>query len=106
MLACILASLLFWVGVAAAGDAADAAQRPKYQQLMQQSNWKDAYDGFRKLVLDPNDDPAQASQDLRDAVTCLNRLNRRTEFDELAEKAVETHKVELAPAAHGGRLVP
>jgi len=62
--------------------------RKQAQTHKQKGNWKDAYTLFSRLVLDPQDDPGQAGDDLRAAVECLQRLERMDEFDELVEKAV------------------
>ena len=61
-------------------------------EAFQQGNFKDAYEGFRKLVLDPQDDPRQVGGDLSMAVQCLQRLNRVAEIDALLEDAVKVHK--------------
>jgi len=59
---------------------------------MQANNFRDAYEGFRKLVLDPQDDPLQVGQDLSHAIQCLHRLNRTDEVDELLEAAIGVHQ--------------
>lgn len=66
--------------------------RARSQKLMNEGNFKDAYDGFRKLCLDPKTDPHRVSQDLNFAVQCLNNLGRTVEFDELVESTVGAHK--------------
>ncbi len=37
--------------------ASPQAERERFQKLYDEGNYKDAYDGFRKLALDANDDP-------------------------------------------------
>ena len=59
---------------------------------MQQGNYKDAYEGFRKLALDPQDDPRQVGDDLNMAVQCLQHLNRVDEIDDFREEVIEVHK--------------
>ena len=66
--------------------------RKQMNEAFQQGNFKDAYDGLRKLALDPHDDPAKAGGDLDMAVQCLGRLNRVAEIDALLEEAVKVHK--------------
>ena len=39
--------------------------REKLEELVRQGNYKDAYEGYRALALDPKDDPTQVGQDLR-----------------------------------------
>ena len=76
---------------------------------MDQGNWKDAYDGLRKIILAPGQ---PVGEDLNRAVTCLEQLNRSDEIDELLESAVKTQQddprrlvVPLGrrPAIHAGR---
>jgi uncharacterized protein YfaS (alpha-2-macroglobulin family) len=65
--------------------------RARVQQLMREGNFKEAYDRLRRLCLDPNAGAGQVSQDLTQAVQCLNRLGRIQEFDELVESTVKAH---------------
>ena len=65
--------------------------REKAQKTMKDGNFKDAYELFSKLALDPNDDARKVSQDLGDAITCLQRLNRINEVDDLREKVIAAH---------------
>jgi uncharacterized protein YfaS (alpha-2-macroglobulin family) len=55
-------------------------------------NFKDAYEGLRKLALDPADDPLQVGHDLDTAVTCLQRLGRTDEVDDFREAVIAAHK--------------
>ena len=58
---------------------------------MNDGNFQEAYVGFRKLCLDPKTEPGQVSSDLTNAVQCLFRLGRVSEFDELVESTVAAH---------------
>src|SRR5262249_310216 len=52
--------------------------------------------------LDPKDDPAEVSEDLRTGISCLQRLGRSDEIDDFREAVVEAHKTNwrlLATAA-------
>ncbi len=62
------------------------------QQSMNDGNWKDAYDGFRKLCLDKDNDPRQVGNDLSRAIQCLNNLGRTSEIDELLASTIAAHK--------------
>ena len=53
---------------------------------MDQGNYKDAYDGLRKIILEPGQ---PIDSDLDRAVQCLERLNRTEEVDELLESALK-----------------
>ena len=68
------------------------SQRQQFQKRFQEGNYKEAYDGFRKLALDPNDEPRQVGQDLQMAVQSLQQLNRVDEADTLIESVVEVHQ--------------
>ena len=99
-LAAMVATFLFWalaVSLSAlpvsAAEGGNAAERAKSAELMKQGNWRDAFDLLAKIVVDPNDDPKQAGNDLKNALTCLQRLGREPETDDLFEKAVSVHAV-------------
>jgi hypothetical protein len=62
------------------------------QKLKNDGNFRDAYDGFRRLCLDPNAGNGAVSQDLNNATECLNNLGRIQEFDDLVGKAVAVHQ--------------
>jgi len=66
--------------------------RQTFQKMFQDGNYKEAYEGFRGLALDPKDDVRQAGEDLRMAVQCLQQLNRVDETDAMIEAAVAIHK--------------
>jgi alpha-2-macroglobulin len=74
--------------------AADQAapQRDTLMKTFQAGNFKDAYEGLRKLALDPKDDPAKVGQDLTTAITCLQRLGRSDEIDDVREAVIDAHK--------------
>jgi uncharacterized protein YfaS (alpha-2-macroglobulin family) len=69
-----------------------AMRRAKADKDMKNGNWKDAYEGFKALVLDPADEKLLAGGDLKNALTCLTNLNRQDEVDDLFEKVVALHK--------------
>ena len=80
-------------GVLPAAEPGDSAARRKQSQAaMGAGNYKDAYEGFRKLVLDCQDDPRLAGNDLAAAIQCLGKLNREEEIDALVEDAVKIHQ--------------
>src|SRR5262245_15685282 len=88
-LAMLLVGLL--VVDALSQNQSPATLRARSQKLMNDGNFREAYDGFRRLCLDPSAGATQVSQDLGQAVACLNRLGRIQEFDELVEKTVSVH---------------
>src|SRR5438046_362305 len=56
-------------------------------------NYKDAYEGLRKLALDPSkSEPKKVGEDLNLGIDCLRRLGRVDEIDEFRESTVAVHK--------------
>ena len=72
-------------------DAGGIPDRPRIQKMYDDGNYKDAYDGFRRLVLDKDGDPALVAGDLNKALNALRQLGRLDELDELRESAVTVH---------------
>ena len=68
------------------------------QETYNQGNFKDAYEGFRKLALDPQNDPRLVGDDLNMAVQCLQQLNRVDEIDALLEDVGQGPQGQLAAA--------
>ncbi len=87
----LLTIFLFGVGTLRAAEPKEQAERRKAYKLQQQGNFKEAYDVFRKLLLNPKSDPQQVSNDFNNAYNSLRRLNRVNETDELREAAVKAH---------------
>jgi uncharacterized protein YfaS (alpha-2-macroglobulin family) len=79
-------------GLIAADKASQQEQRDKLIKNMQAGNFKDAYDGLRKLALDPKADLKQVGNDLNNAVQCLYNLGRADEIDEFREAVIAVHK--------------
>ncbi|NUQ65716.1 MAG: alpha-2-macroglobulin, partial [Pirellulales bacterium] len=92
----VLLLLSILIGVLTMGNAVEprpgAPDRRQFQKMFEDGNYKEALEGFRKLALDPKDDPRQVGQDLQMAVQCLQQLNRVDEVDALIESAIEVHK--------------
>jgi len=90
---CAILALVTLVGGTAARlkDPPDTNPRTRIEKMRADGNWKDAYEAGRKLVLDPNADSMRVGSDLRQAVSCLHRLNRRNETDAFREAAIEVH---------------
>ncbi len=85
--------VLVGMGMAAAWSAAPPPgdARARSQQLLNEGNFREAYDGFRQLCLDKQTDKRAVVNDLNLAIQCLNRLGRLKELDELIEATVKTH---------------
>ena len=77
------AALLAWsVWLCAAEQPVAQSQREQFQKALVGGNFKVAYDGFRKLALDPQDDPGRVAGDLQAAIQALQQLGRVPEIDE------------------------
>ena len=84
---------VFFGGWAMAAELTDMqSKREQAYKAYQQGNFKDAYEGYRKLALDPKDDPRLVGGDLSMATSCLQSLNRVDEIDEFREAVIEIHK--------------
>jgi uncharacterized protein YfaS (alpha-2-macroglobulin family) len=85
---------LLWAGsqTVAMETPQNQPQRETLQKLFQAGNYKDAYEGFRKRALDPNNDPRKVGDDLRVAVQCLQQLGRVNEIDPLMEGVIGVHQ--------------
>ncbi|HEV3025678.1 MAG TPA: alpha-2-macroglobulin, partial [Pirellulales bacterium] len=66
-------------------------QRSAAQKLFNDGNFKDAYEGFRKLALDAADEPNIVGRDLKGATDCLERLGRTSEIDAFREDVIQLH---------------
>jgi alpha-2-macroglobulin len=83
--------------------------RSEAEQLRRQGNWNDALARLRGLVADPNVPGAEAAQDLKAAVECLQQLGLLEQLDPLVESALATHPASwqvLAQAARSLRDAP
>jgi len=94
LLAAVGMAVMFWAF--SMGSAADpSSQRERSKQMnetFRQGNYKEAYEGFRRLALDPQNNPRLVGNDLNMAVQCLRQLNRVDEIDALLEETVKVHK--------------
>jgi uncharacterized protein YfaS (alpha-2-macroglobulin family) len=91
----VMGTLALAVAAAWLLAAAPPSQQERRDGLMkayQAGNFKDAYDGLRKLALDPGDDPLQVGKDLGNGVSCLQNLGRSDEIDEFREAVIGVHK--------------
>jgi uncharacterized protein YfaS (alpha-2-macroglobulin family) len=86
----ILAGGLAWV--LGAEQPSPRPQRESVTRAYEAGNFKDAYEGFRKLAIDRADDPLQVRHDLDMGVACLQRLGRSDEVDDFREAVIAAHK--------------
>ncbi|GAB4138696.1 MAG: alpha-2-macroglobulin family protein [Thermogutta sp.] len=100
-----------WVATLFGEDDAmsEKAQRVKAMQLLQEGNYREAYDIFQRLLTAPAQDARAVCQDLPAAWQCLAQLNRMHEIDALIEKSVDAQAENwrfLAAAAELYRQLP
>ncbi len=65
--------------------------RAEIQKQFSAGNFKAAYDGFRRLALDPAGDPKSIGDDLNKAADALQQLGRLEELDDLRDKVIRIH---------------
>ncbi|HEV2969811.1 MAG TPA: hypothetical protein VGY55_07460, partial [Pirellulales bacterium] len=70
------------VSAALSERPADQPNRAALKKQLAAGNFKDAFEGFRQLALDPADDPALVDQDLSQAASALQQLGRIDELDD------------------------
>jgi hypothetical protein len=73
-------------------EAPPSDQRATAQKAFEKGNWRDAYDIYSKLALDPQDDPKLVGIDLTQAIQCLHQLGRQKDIDELREGVIKAHE--------------
>jgi len=88
----LAAVLLGGLAMAADPPGGNQAEREKLRQTIKQGNFKDAYEGLRKIALDPADDPRLVGEDLSMGTQCLQRINRVGEIDDFREAVIAVHK--------------
>ena len=77
----------------AQGKGGIPEQRTKAGKLMNDGNYKEAYELYRGLALDPaNQSGGEAANDLNGALQCLNNLGRTHEIDALREEVITLSK--------------
>ena len=80
------------VGVAMARRGEAPGERERFDKLFAEGNFKDAYEGYRRLALDPKTEPDRVGTDLRRAIECLVQLGRVDEVDAFREAVVAVHQ--------------
>ena len=87
----LLVILLFSVTASFADQIDHQPLRKEAQKAYADGNWKDAYNLFRKLCLEIDNDPRKVGSDLTQAWQCLRQLNRLDELDAFREQVIEKH---------------
>ncbi len=84
----VLSTTLLWLF---ADDKGAPPDRKKVEQNLKKGNWKEAFEGYRALLLDPNAEASRMPDDLNFAVQSMRNLGTSEEFDPLVEDAVKAH---------------
>lgn len=88
---CLLVMVL-WAPVNAwPSDSDHEVIRRQARKAYQDGNWNDAYQLFRQLSLEIDNDPKMIGRDFVQAWQCLGNLNRLNELDEFREQVIEAH---------------
>jgi uncharacterized protein YfaS (alpha-2-macroglobulin family) len=74
-----------------AGAPSIEEQRTKLTKAFNDNNFKVAYEGLRKLALDPKNDANLVGKDLELAIKSLYRLGRTDEVDDFREEVIKVH---------------
>lgn len=91
---CLMASCFLFLATiwSSSAHADDPKARANAQQLMNDGNFREAYELYRTLCLDPTTDGTAVAQDLRMAHVCLIRLGENSSIDELVDATAEVHR--------------
>ncbi len=92
MLGLTAIAFAFGTYFAIAADRSPDQMRADANNAIKAGNFKDAYEnGFSKLAVDANDDPAKVSDDLTGGINCLRNLGRADEVDGFREAVISSH---------------
>ena len=86
---CLIA--VFSAVIPALANQDPASIRAQAVKELNDGNYRDALNLFKKLLHEKVLDDEKLGNDFMQAVSCIQQLNVYPEFNELAEKAVETH---------------
>jgi uncharacterized protein YfaS (alpha-2-macroglobulin family) len=75
----------------ARAQGADSSELNRYKKLEEQGNYRDAYQGYKKLLERPDTGSRDEREMLEHALVCLSRLGETAAVDELLSDAVSHH---------------
>jgi uncharacterized protein YfaS (alpha-2-macroglobulin family) len=73
------------------GEQGNDPRRIAAVKAFKDGNFKEAYDNFRLLAIDPKSDPELVPDDLKMGLDCLARLGRLPEWNTFIEESVAAH---------------
>ena len=83
---------LIALGFLAVGQESKPPTFDEAQKKMAAGNFKEAFEDFRKIGLDPKSSAKSLPETLNHAVQCLQNLSRINELDDFREQVVAVHK--------------
>ena len=87
----LIAAILLMTASAGAEDAAHLQIRRQAQKAYSDGNRKDAFNLYRKLSLEMQNDPKRVGKDFTQAWQCLRQLNQLNELDAFRENVIQRH---------------
>ena len=90
-LVAVLVTTGTWFSFSSAAEPSPKERRVEARKQFDKGNVKDAYDGWRPLLVAAESDPRQVAEDLTLAVQCLQRLGRLDEVDALLDEMAKVH---------------
>ena len=87
----ITASAILGLGLSLAARVIEPQERDRCEKLFAAGNFKDAFEGYRRLALNPKTEFDRVGGDLRQAVQCLIHLGRNEEVDSFRESVIAVH---------------
>ncbi len=88
---CALLCLVLAVSSVQGAEKDPARIRQEAYRFYQDGNYQEAYARYRALCLEVGNDPLRVGDDLIQALSCLQNLNRVNEIDAFREDAVAAH---------------
>ena len=87
----MMLSTVLAAAVAIGRRANEPGERERADKLFTQGNYKDAYEVYRTIALDPKTEPDRVGNDFKRAVECLRQLGRVDEVDAFREAVIAVH---------------
>jgi uncharacterized protein YfaS (alpha-2-macroglobulin family) len=88
---CLAIACLFAVARFEGAEPSATNRRQQADAALKAGNYRDAWELYRRLALDPQDDPKVVGRDLQRGVQTLQRLAREDEVDAFREAVVAAH---------------
>ena len=88
----VIASTVLSLGVGMAERASQPPGRERFDKLFADGDFKDAFEGYRRLALDPTTEANRIGTDLGQAIQCLAQLGRQVEIDAFREAVITVHQ--------------